>query len=44
MTFSVDAQVGPYQIISLLGIDGIGEVFFERHRKLARSGFVDIVL
>ena len=37
-------RIGPYEVISLLGAGGIGEVFFARHTKLARCGFVDIVL
>ncbi len=43
MTLSVDTQVGPYQIVSLLGAGGMGEVYLARDSKLDRQVAIKVL-
>src|SRR5262245_11977242 len=43
MTFSAGARLGPYEILSLVGSGGIGEVYRARDRKLNREVAIKVL-
>src|SRR5262245_48503098 len=43
MALAVGTRLGPYEILSLLGAGGMGEVYRARHRKLERDVAIKIL-